>query len=151
MSNLLTFSKPESILDQLEVNKAEPGIANFARIPVTKFDMREKSGFIEDLVHDQAQPNQGPPHPELVTFAPNAVTVSAVNNEGSTRLLEVVRIPGFIEPEPEHERVERPRGTSTQRTIPTTTRTTTSTTTSATERPTTTTALESPKPTPEGS
>ena len=32
------------------------------------------------------------PAPEVATFAPNAVTISAINNEGVTRLLEVVKI-----------------------------------------------------------
>ena len=72
-----------SILDQLSSNDQDPGVANFARIPLTKFKMEEQKNSGEE-------PDLAPP--ELVTFAPNAVTISAINNEGVTRLLEVVRI-----------------------------------------------------------
>ena len=47
--------------------------------------------------------NNDLPTPEPVTFAPDTVTISAVNNEGSTRILEVVKIVKPTEEEPDGE------------------------------------------------
>jgi hypothetical protein len=71
-------------------NKNSPGVANFARIPLTKFKMQE--GSEEDNISILTEDKPDLPPPEVVTFAPNAVTISAINNEGVTRLLEVVKI-----------------------------------------------------------
>ena len=63
-------------------------MSNFARIPLTKFQMSSQN------------PSENVPTPEAVTFAPDTVTISAVNNEGATRILEVVKIVKPTEEEP---------------------------------------------------
>ena len=90
-----------SILEQIGIDKpqADPGVSNFARIPLTKFQMAsEKSPDSQDL-----------PTQEPVTFAPDTVTISAVNNEGFTRILEVVKINKPTDEEPEDKPNEEPR------------------------------------------
>ena len=89
------FSTTSSILEQIGIDKPlrnDPGVSNFARIPLTKFQMSSQnpSSSVSDDV----------PTPEPVTFAPDTVTISAVNNEGATRILEVVKIVKPTEEEP---------------------------------------------------
>ena len=83
-----------SILNQIGVDpptsKLDPGVANFARIPLTKFTMKDAQEQQQETTEKVEEKLEEDPEP--VTFAPNAVTVSAINNEGFTRILEVVKI-----------------------------------------------------------
>ena len=91
---ILEISTTSSILEQIGLDKplANPGVSNFARIPLTKFQMASEN--------PPALTNDDLPNQESVTFAPDTVTISAVNNEGSTRILEVVKIVKPTEEEP---------------------------------------------------
>merc|ERR1712183_294388 len=51
-----------------------------------------QEGSEEENISTLTEDKPDLPPPEVVTFAPNAVTISAINNEGVTRLLEVVKI-----------------------------------------------------------
>ena len=60
-----------TLLNQINANKFDKGVANFARIPLTKFTMTDN---IETDLND-ATINEEEPVP-TVTFAPDAVTIS---------------------------------------------------------------------------